>query len=97
MIIESTNVDSNSSAGTDVDSSNLAEAYSVSQNGTKPNVVCSVVGTAFEEDHWQVACPNCKKEFEYKGYFDSSDITNCNCGTSFKTSKIEFENGSYIE
>lgn len=61
------------------------------------NVVCSVVGTAFEQDHWQVVCPNCQKEFEYKGYFDSSDITNCKCGTSFKTSKIEFENGSYID
>ena len=64
---------------------------------SKPNVVCSVVGTAFEEDHWQVVCPNCQKEFEYKGYFDSSDITYCKCGTYFKTSKIEFENGSYIE
>ena len=60
-------------------------------------VVCSVVGIAFEEDHWQVTCPNCQKEFEYKGYFDSSDTTKCKCGTSFKTSRIEFENGSYIE
>jgi len=57
----------------------------------------TIVGTAFEEDYWQVACPNCQKEFEYKGYFDKNDITNCKCGVSFKTSKIEFENGSYIE
>lgn len=38
MMKEITNVDSVPSAGTDVDSSNLVETYSVSQNGTKPNV-----------------------------------------------------------
>jgi hypothetical protein len=46
MMKEFTNVDSNSSAGTDAQSSNSVEACSVSQNGTKPNVVCSfLVGT----------------------------------------------------
>jgi hypothetical protein len=87
----------NSSAGTDAQQGSTADVTTSSQTIAIPNVVCSVVGTAFEEDHWQVVCPNCQKELEYKGYFDSSDITNCKCGTSFKTSKIEFENGSYIE
>ena len=83
--------------GTDAATVTDVQVNHVSQTIAKPHVVCSVVGTAFEEDNWQVTCPNCQKEFEYKGYFDSSDITNCKCGTSFKTSKIEFENGSYIE
>jgi hypothetical protein len=38
MTKEITNVNSNSSAETGADSNNLVEAYSVSQNGTKPNV-----------------------------------------------------------
>lgn len=58
--------------------------------------IVSVVGTAFTEDHWLVNCPNCDKEFEYNGFFDSEEITECKCGTNFKTSKIEFENGDYI-
>jgi len=43
MMKEITNVDSVTSAGTNADSSNLGEAYSVSQNGTKPNVSGSYV------------------------------------------------------
>lgn len=40
---EITKDDSNSSAGTGVDNSKLVEDYSVSQNGTKPNVSGSLI------------------------------------------------------
>uniref|UniRef100_A0A6M3M250 Uncharacterized protein n=1 Tax=viral metagenome TaxID=1070528 RepID=A0A6M3M250_9ZZZZ len=49
-----------------------------------------------QDDHWTVNCPDCGKEFEYTGYFDSGDKTECPCGCVFTTTKIEFEDGSYI-
>ena len=47
-------------------------------------------------DHWVVNCPNCEKEFEYTGYFDSEDLTKCKCGAIFKTERVYFEDDSYI-
>jgi len=49
-----------------------------------------------EEDHWIVNCPDCEKEFEYTGYFDSSDITKCSCGCNFVTIKVWINDESYI-
>ena len=49
-----------------------------------------------EDDHWVVNCPNCEKEIEYTGYFDSEELNKCHCGMTFKTNRIYFENGSYI-
>jgi len=49
-----------------------------------------------EEDHWIVNCPVCEKEFEYTGYFDSSDITKCSCGCNFVTTKVWINDESYI-
>ena len=59
--------------------------------------ILSAIGTAYSDDNWIVNCPECEKEFEYTGFFCQDDITKCSWGTSFKTLKIEFEDGSYIE
>ena len=48
-------------------------------------------------DHWIVECPNCSKEFEYEGYFDRDDVTNCPCGTKFKTKKVWINDERYIQ
>jgi hypothetical protein len=50
-----------------------------------------------DDMHWTVACPVCEKEFEYEGFFDSSDVTKCKCGTEFKTRRVYFDDGGYIE
>lgn len=65
----------------------------------KPPVMCSAVGHSVDGDdmHWMVACPECEKEFEYKGYFDSSDETKCKCGCTFRTSKVWIDDAHYIQ
>lgn len=57
------------------------------------------VGKSVEgySDHWIVNCPDCEREFEYTGYFDSSDITVCSCGCKFETIKIWINDKIYIE
>jgi len=54
-------------------------------------------GIAIEEDHWIVECPDCNLEYEFQGYFDSGEPVKCDCGISFKVTKIIFSNGAYIE
>lgn len=49
------------------------------------------------DDQWTVDCPKCDKEFNYSGFFDSSDITNCKCGCSFTTTKVWIDDTKYIE
>lgn len=62
-------------------------------------VIDTADGQAIDNDdlHWTVNCPECDHEFEYKGFFDSSDVTQCNCGRHFKTRRVNFDNGSYIQ
>jgi len=57
-----------------------------------------VEGKALDKigEHWKVECPECGKELEYKGWFDSGDICKCYCGCKFLTTRIYFENGTYI-
>ena len=61
--------------------------------------ILNTTGNSVEDDdmHWQVSCPKCDHEFEYEGYFDSDDITTCKCGCKFKTTKVFFEDGSYMK
>lgn len=48
--------------------------------------------------HWNLNCPVCCYEMEFKGFFDKDDINICRaCGGQFKTKKIYFSNDSYIE
>ena len=63
------------------------------------DVVRSANGYSVDDDdmHWTVNCPTCERELEYTGYFDSGDINKCKCGTKFKTRRVYFDNGSYIE
>ncbi len=58
-----------------------------------------IVGHAIDDDdmHWTVECPQCDKELEYTGYFDSSDENKCTCGCVFKTERLYLENGGYIK
>lgn len=67
-----------------------------------PAWICLVKKTAIGysldyDDHWKVNCPDCGEEFEYEGFFDPEDITECTCGCTFKTEKIVFENGDFIK
>ena len=65
----------------------------------KPPVMRRAVGYSVDGDdmHWTVACPECEKEFEYKGYFDSGDETKCKCGCTFRTSKVWIDDTHYIQ
>lgn len=49
-----------------------------------------------DDMHWTVNCPECGKEFEYEGYFDSSDETKCKCGCVFTTQKVWIDEFTYI-
>ena len=57
-----------------------------------------VEGNAINErdDHWQVECPACARMFEYEGFFDSSDVTECKCECKFTTNKIWINENQYI-
>lgn len=70
-----------------------------SQHDAKLPVVRSAVGYSVEGDdmHWTVSCPECNNEFEYEGYFDSSDITKCKCGCVFRTDKVWINDEMYIQ
>jgi len=50
-----------------------------------------------DDMHWTVSCPECEKEFEYQGYFDSGDETKCRCGCTFRTIKVWIDDTHYIE
>ena len=50
-----------------------------------------------DDTHWTVDCPNCDKQFEYTGFFDSSDKETCKCGCVFRTKKIWITDSKYIE
>lgn len=56
-------------------------------------------GNSIDDDdmRWEVNCPECERRFEYLGFFDSAEPTKCECGCVFKTRKVYFSNGSYIE
>lgn len=55
-------------------------------------------GFAIDGDdmHWTVDCPQCGKRYEYQGFFDSSDDTICQCGCTFKTSRVWLDESNYI-
>lgn len=61
--------------------------------------IMSADGHAIDGDdmHWTVNCPTCEQELEYTGYYDSGDTNKCKCGTEFKTRRVYFDNGSYME
>ena len=65
----------------------------------QPPVIHSADGhSCYNDDsHWTVNCPLCEKEFEYTGYFDSSEINYCRCGCKFRTKRVYFEDDSYME
>ena len=67
--------------------------------GIIKNELNSVDGAIVDGDdmHWTVNCPKCEQEIEYTGFFDSGEINKCKCGAEFKTRRIYFEDGSYIE
>lgn len=49
-----------------------------------------------DDMNWTVECPDCQKEIEYTGYFESEDINKCKCGCEFYTSKIWIDDLHYI-
>lgn len=56
------------------------------------------IGRAYRDDHWVVSCPRCDDEMEYWGFFDSADKYECEkCEAVFVCSRIDFDDGSYIE
>lgn len=55
-------------------------------------------GTAVNgaDDHWIVECPVCEKSFEYQGFFDPDEITECKCGCRFKTNRVLINDTQFI-
>lgn len=49
-----------------------------------------------DDMHWTVDCPQCEKQYEYEGFFDSSDETICSCGCNFLTSRVWIDEWNYI-
>lgn len=72
--------------------------FPYSELGLFYKIMKTAVGHAIKEDdmHWTVECPDCELVFEYKGFFDSFDITNCECGCDFKTEKVWINGNQYI-
>lgn len=77
----------------------LSTKDALSQALRKTDVVRSAVGHSVDGDdmHWTVCCPDCSKEFEYKGWFDSSEETKCKCGCVFRTTKVWLDDDHYIQ
>ena len=65
----------------------------------KPAAPLKAIGQSVNGDdmHWTVNCPTCDKEYEYKGFFDSTEQQKCKCGCIFITERMEFEDGSHIK
>jgi len=60
----------------------------------------STEGNAINGDdmHWTVECPYCKKEIEYKGYFDSAEKCVCpKCREIFYVNKVWLNDREYIK
>ncbi len=49
-----------------------------------------------EDDHWSVHCPMCEREFEYTGYFDEEDKTECQCGCVFRTTQVWINDDEFV-
>lgn len=60
--------------------------------------VVAASGNAIKDndDNWQVDCPACGKNYEYEGFYDPGDKTNCSCGAVFRIKRVYFENGDYM-
>ena len=58
-----------------------------------------VNATALDEhgEHWKAECPECGNELEFKGWFDSSDIVECECGLKFQITKVWLNEKEYIK
>jgi len=48
-------------------------------------------------EHWKVECPECGKELEYEGFFDSGEIYSCECNCKFQVNKLWINENEYIE
>lgn len=62
----------------------------------KPTELTEAYSIDGDDMSWMVNCPNCDKYYEYIGFFDSSDITNCKCGCNFKVSKLWLNENQFI-
>ncbi len=62
-------------------------------------VVRSAIGHSVDDDdmQWTVNCPECSREYRYEGYFESTDIDTCKCGCVYRTDRVYFEDGSFME
>ena len=62
-------------------------------------VVRSAIGHSVDDDdmQWTVNCPECSLEYRYEGYFESTDIDTCKCGCVYRTDRVYFEDGSFME
>lgn len=63
------------------------------------DVVRSAIGHSVDGDdmQWTVNCPECNREYKCEGYFESTDIDTCKCGCVYRTERVYFEDGSFIE
>ena len=65
----------------------------------KPAVVRSAIGHSVDGDdmQWTVNCPECNKEYRCDGYFESTDTDTCKCGCVYRTGRVYFEDGSFVD
>lgn len=50
-----------------------------------------------DDMHFVIECPNCQREHEYEGWFDSYDVSTCRkCGSIFRAKKLIMGDGSII-
>lgn len=62
-------------------------------------LVCNVVGHSIDDDdmQWTVNCPKCNREYRCEGYFESADTDTCKCGCLYRTERVYFEDGSFMD
>ena len=77
----------------------------MSKNTEKPTTASDLkrllVGVAHAIDnddmHFIIECPNCGREHEYKGWFDSGDTDTCKgCKSAFRAEKLIMDGGCII-
>lgn len=60
--------------------------------------ILETTGHSIDDDdmRWSASCPQCEREFEFTGFFDSEDVHVCSCGHGFRITRIYFEDGNYL-
>lgn len=50
-----------------------------------------------DDNHWHISCPDCDREYEFTGYFESGEKVKCSCGCEFLQGRLWVDDNNYIE